>query len=106
MIYDVRTYTFHPGKLPEFFKLYEAEGLPVQVKHLGNLFAYFQSHIGTQNQILHIWAYDSLAEREARRAKLTADPAWQSYLARSQPLIMHMENRIMTAAPFWPLAKG
>jgi hypothetical protein len=106
MIYDVRIYTFQPGKLAEFFKIYEAEGLPVQTKHLGSLFAFLQSHIGPLNQILHIWAYESLAEREARRAKLTADPAWQAYLAKSQPLIQHMENRIMTAAPFWPLAKG
>ena len=104
MIYDVRTYDLHPGKLPEYFRLYQAEGLAIQVKHLGKPMAYLQSHIGRQNQILHVWAYESLDDREARRARLQADPAWQAYLAKIMPLIQTMENRIMAAAPVWPVA--
>lgn len=103
MIYDVRTYVLHPGKLPEYFRLYQAEGLAVQVKYLGDPFAYFQSHIGVQHQILHIWAYQSFDDRESRRAKLTADPAWQAYLGKILPLIQTMENKIMIAAPVWPV---
>ncbi|MBM3555964.1 MAG: NIPSNAP family protein, partial [Alphaproteobacteria bacterium] len=31
MIVDERTYTLHPGKVPEFLKLHETEGLPIQL---------------------------------------------------------------------------
>ena len=39
MILDHRTYTLVPQGLGEFYKLYEAEGFPVQSKILGRLIA-------------------------------------------------------------------
>ena len=35
MIVDHRTYELQPGRLRDFLALYEKEGLPVQMKHLG-----------------------------------------------------------------------
>jgi len=37
MIVDHRIYELQPGRLREFFALYEKQGLPVHMKHLGNL---------------------------------------------------------------------
>ena len=34
MIIEKRTYTFHPGKVAEFLKLYEAEGLQIHTRYL------------------------------------------------------------------------
>lgn len=34
MIVDVRTYTMVPGRLGAWLKLYEAEGMPIHVRHL------------------------------------------------------------------------
>jgi hypothetical protein len=53
--------------------------------------------------VVHLWGYDSLAERERRRALLAADPEWQDYLKQSPDIIVKMENRILVPAPFSPI---
>ena len=80
MIVDHRTYTLRPGSLPEYLAKYEEMGLKVQIKHLGRLAGYFFTEIGPLNQIVHIWAYESLAERDERRSLIiTSSPAtWSS----------------------------
>lgn len=75
MIVDHRTYAIKPGKLNEYLKAYETEALPLQLKYLGHCVGWYVSNdIGPLNQVVHMWAYQSLADREARRGKLAADP--------------------------------
>ena len=103
MIVDERTYTLHIGKIPEYLRLYQAEGLEIQKKTLGNLIGYFVTEVGQLSTVVHLWAYDSMEERTRRRAELAANPAWQAYLAKMQPLVTAMENRILVPTAFSPL---
>lgn len=102
MIIDLRTYTMVPGRLKAFLALYEAEGLPVQVKHQGQPLGYYVTEIGTNNQVVHLWRYDSLADRERRRAALEVDPEWIAYRAKSAAAgnVQLQENKILKPAPF------
>lgn len=100
MFVEQRTYTLQSGKVPEYLKLYSEEGLDVQRRILGRMVGYYSSEIGPLNQIVHMWAYDSLNQRQTRRASLAADPDWQAYLAKILPLIVDMETRILVPAPF------
>lgn len=106
MIVEQRTYTTHPGKIAEYFKHYEAEGLAVQKAILGRMVGFYQTELGPLNQIVHMWAYTDLNERAERRAKLFADPAWKAYLPKITPLLVSMESKILLPAPFfkpeWP----
>jgi hypothetical protein len=80
----------------------EREGYPVQTQHLGEPIGWYVSmDIGQLNQIVHMWAYEDLADRARRRAAMQADPAWNAYLEKAAPLIMHMENKILHPAPFF-----
>ena len=102
MIIDHRTYTLHPGRLPEFVELYGREGYPVQTQHLGEPYGWFVSHdIGELNQVVHMWRYADLADREQRRARMLADPRWQAYLAKASPMLARMENKILRGTPFF-----
>ena len=75
MIVDHRTYAIKPGKLNEFLKLYEKEMLPLQLKYLGHCVGWYVSNdIGPLSQIVHMWAYKNLADREERRGRLAQDP--------------------------------
>lgn len=103
MIVDERTYTIHIGKIPDYLRLYQAEGLEIQKRTLGNLIGYFVTEVGQLSTVVHLWAYDSMEERTKRRAALAADPAWQAYLGKMQPLVTAMENRILTPTAFSPL---
>lgn len=102
MIIEKRTYTFHPGKLQEFLALYEQEGLPIHTKYLP-LIGYFVSEIGTLNQVITMWGYASMAERDDKRAKLYADPAWIAFAPKTTPFIQTMETMILRPTGFSPI---
>ncbi len=101
MIVEERMYTMHVHKVPEFLALYEKEGLPVAKRHLGNLVGFYINEVGTQNMIVHMWAYESYEDRERRRAALMADPAWEAYRVKNEVHIVHQETRIMRPAAFF-----
>ncbi|MFD1625637.1 NIPSNAP family protein [Azospirillum griseum] len=103
MLYEMRTYRLKTGAVPAYLALVGEDGLAIQRQHLGTLVGYFHSEIGRLNEIVHIWAYSDLNDRDARRAALAADPRWQAFLPRLQALIEEMENKILKPAPFSPL---
>lgn len=106
MLYiDQRTYTFYPLKMPRWIKLYEEYGLPVQLKHIGNLIGFFQTEIGPLNQVVHLWGYDSLDERQRRRGEMARDPAWHAFLKRNEELnaVQYQEDKIIVPVSFSPI---
>jgi hypothetical protein len=106
MIIEERIYTCYSGKAQLYAAMYAAEGLAIQRPILGHLVGYFTSEIGTLNQVVHLWAYESLEDRTTRRARLLSDPAWETYAAKVRPLVITQENKILIPAPFSPWAKG
>ncbi|RVG79045.1 NIPSNAP family protein [Sinorhizobium meliloti] len=106
MFYEIRTYRLKNGAIPTYLKVVEEEGIAIQRKHLGELVAYFFSEIGPINEIVHIWAYPSLDERERRRAALMNDAAWRDFLPKIRDLIEVAENKIMKAARFSSTGAG
>ena len=105
MIIDHRTYTMHGYKVPAWLALYEVYGLPLQSEHLGNLIGFFQTEIGPLNQVIHLWGFDSLAERERRREGMMQDPRWAEFMQRSEALgaVMTAENKIIRPVSFSPI---
>ena len=104
MIVDHRTYTLHPGRIGEFLAIYAEHGYPLQQRYLGDCVGWYTSmDIGPLNQVVHLWRYADLADRASRRAALAADPGWPAYLEQAIPLVQHMENKILSAAPFFAL---
>ena len=103
MIYEFRTYRLKTGTSADYLAIVSEEGIEVQKSHLGRLVGYFSSEIGPLNEVLHIWAYEDLADRARRRAALAADPRWLVVLPKIIPLIETMENKIMLPARCSPL---
>ncbi|MBD9596358.1 MULTISPECIES: NIPSNAP family protein [unclassified Ensifer] len=103
MYYEIRSYRLKNGGVPEYLKVVGETGITIQKRHLGNLVGYFSSEIGPINEIVHIWGFESLDDRQARRARLAADPDWQAFLPKIRDLIVTADNKIMTPAPFSPL---
>ena len=102
MIVEMREYTLQAGKVPEYLRLYEREGLDIQREILGHMVGYYATEVGPAvNQVVHLWAYESFEDRQARRARLAADPGWQSYLGKMRPMLVAQTNRILKPAPFF-----
>lgn len=83
LIIDHRTYDFHPRLMPAWLEAYEKLGLPVQQKHLGQFLFMGVGECGPINQVVFMWAYAGLGDRERRRAAMAADPGWAAFNAET-----------------------
>lgn len=101
MLVEQRTYTTHPGKWRDYLALYEAKGLAIQKEILGRMVGYYHTEVGPLNEIVHLWAYTDLNEREQRRAALAANPEWQVYVSQMLPLLVSQESKIFKPAGFF-----
>ena len=101
---DLRTYTIRPRGMADFLEVFDRLAMPVQLRHLGAPLAFFVSDIGPLNQVVHLWAYDSLADYDARRTARDVDPDWPAYLQASGHLILAQENRFVRRVAFPSLA--
>lgn len=102
MIVEHRTYTVHHGQMEAYLARYEQHGLPIQRRHLGPLLGFYVSEIGQLNQVVHLWAFDSLADREERRARMESDPDWQAFKLTNRGSFTHQEVRILRPTRFSP----
>jgi len=101
MIYELRTYTLVPGKQADYLTLSSEVGRAVRGDRYGKLEGFWYTEFGTLNQVVHLWSYPSLDERERLRGELQQNPEWKAYLARIRPLLVAQENKIL--APALPL---
>jgi hypothetical protein len=103
LIVEERTYHIYTGKLAEVVRMYAEEGTPIQQEHLGNLIGAFTVDVGDVSSIVHLWGYDSYAERERRRPLLQADERWKDFLTRLQPMIHTQRTRILLPTSYSPV---
>ncbi len=100
-LYELRRYRLLPGKLAEWIELFKGI-LPLREKY-SKLVGLWQSEIGEQNEVTHLWAYADLKLRVEARARALQDPEWQAFLAKASPLLFHMRSTILMPAKFSPL---
>jgi hypothetical protein len=78
--------------------------LPLQLKYLGHLIGFYVSEIGPLNEVVHLWGFASLAERERRRALMEADPGWAVYRQALQELdvVVEQSTKMLRSTSFSP----
>lgn len=97
MIYELRTYTFHPGKLGDYLKLNAEVGRKIRGDQYGKFEGGFTTEFGVLNQYVHLWSYPDLNERERLRQELAKNEAWRTeYVSKIRPLMMAQQNKIMS----------
>jgi hypothetical protein len=101
MYVEERIYRVLPGRLGDYFALYEQRGLGPQSRYLGTMLGYYASELGELNEAVHLWVHDSLDAREENRARMRADPEFQAYWHEVRGLIVDQRSRIMKPAPFF-----
>ena len=97
MIYEIRTYQVKPGSVPEVEKRF-GEAYEYRKKY-SPLTAFLHTEIGPLNQIIHIWPYADLADRDRIRVEAAKDPNWPPKI---QEFILHMQSEVMVPFPFVP----
>ncbi len=106
MIVEMRTYSIRIGAMRDFLVLYAGEGLAVQTQHLGAPLGYYTSEVGELSQVVHLWRYTDMADRDRRRAAMESDPRWLAYRTKSssQGHVVRQVNTILKEVDFAALA--
>jgi hypothetical protein len=99
MIYELRTYTLVPGKQNEYLKLAAEVGRKARGDKYGKLEGFWSTEFGALNQVVHLWQFSDLVERERLRAELGKNEEWtKGYVPQIRPLLLAQENKILSAA--------
>lgn len=96
---DHRIYTITLRKMPEFLEVFNRLAMPILMQTLGHPVGFYTSLVGPQNQFVHLWAYDSLADYEQRCRERDTHPDFPAYLQASAHLITAQETRLIRAVP-------
>jgi hypothetical protein len=98
MIYELRTYTLLPGKQAEYLRLASDVSRKIRGDDYGKLEGYWYTEFGTLNQLVHLWSYADLNERERLRVALSKNERWtKEYIPQIRPLLLAQENKILSA---------
>ena len=97
MIIEYRTYLLRPGTVPNFMQRFE-EGLSArqQFSKLGGI---WHSEVGTLNQVVHVWPYESFEARERIGQEARKTGKWPP---KTQEFTLFQESKILQLAPFSP----
>ena len=96
MVYELRTYTLVPGKMPEYLKAAETIGRPARGNNYGVNHGYWTSEFGALNQIWHLWKYDSYDERTRLRNELQKNKDWtEKYVPIVRTCVQRQDLRLM-----------
>jgi hypothetical protein len=100
MIYEVRTYDIKPKSLGDVEKRF-GEAYEFR-KTLSPLAAFWHTEIGPLNQIIHVWPYKDIAERDRIRAEAVASGNWPPKIGE---FIVNMRSEIFVPFKFSPEIK-
>ena len=100
---DERTYSITYAQVPNYVEVTKALASPI-IKDAGwQLLGYFSSVTGRISQVVHLWYWDSHAQREELQAKATADPRWPIYQAGNGHRVIDQHNRYLLPTSFSPI---
>jgi hypothetical protein len=103
VIVEERTYHVFTGKLPEVVRMYAEEGRTSSRSTSATSSARSPSRSASRARSCTCGATSPSRSASRRRAALQADPRWQDFLKRLQPLIHTQRNRILVPTPFSPI---
>jgi len=97
MIFEMRTYLLKPGTP---LQAEQAFGERIEARSkLSRIAGFWRTEVGTLNQIIHIWPYNDLNERDQIRAEAVKTGVWPPKIA---DFVLDMESKILHPAPFSP----
>jgi hypothetical protein len=107
-VYEMRTYTAMPGRLPALLARFEKHTLGIWDRLGIKAEGFFTSLIGpSSNDLIYFLVWKDLAEREAKWAEFLADQQWQDVRRTSEdegPLLTNIASQFLAPAAFARLA--
>jgi hypothetical protein len=97
MIHELRAYTLVPGTPGQYLKQAAEVGRKIRGDRYGKLEGFWTTEFGLLNQVVHLWSYADLNERDRLRAELGKNEEWtKSYLPQTRAMVLAQENKILS----------
>ena len=107
MIYELRVYEPHPGKLQALHDRFARHTTRLFEKHGMTIVGFWTPAIGGwSNQLIYLLGHADLAARERAWAAFLADPEWVAAKTESEregPLVARLRSEMLTPTPYSPL---
>lgn len=103
MIYLLATVQLNTGKLQEFSDILSKEYLPIAEKQGQKLVGTWRTVVGNVDEVIDLWAFDSLEHFSKVRAALAQNPEWQKAYVRLRSTVAAENHRIISPLAFSPL---
>jgi peptidoglycan/xylan/chitin deacetylase (PgdA/CDA1 family) len=107
MLYEMRTYTAMPGRLPDLHKRFAEITLDLLKKHGIRAVGFWTNELGgASDQLIYMLAYDSLADREKKWGAFLADPERLARFAETEkngPLVRRLTAQILRPTLYSPM---
>jgi hypothetical protein len=100
MIYEFRTYDLKPRSVEEFEKRF-GDAYEKRKRH-SELAAFWHTEVGPLNQVIHVWPYQDIAERNKVREEAMKDGTWPPKTAE---FILAQRAEIYIPFPMSPAIK-
>jgi len=97
MYVEQRVYSLVPGGPAQYLLAYNGRPREIQSQILGQLIGVFQSESGELNQVVFLWGFDTLDDRERRRRALMADAEFAEFRKSTRHLLLKQESRLLSA---------
>ena len=99
MLIEHRAYTARPGHLKAFFEAQIERGFPLVQPILDRLVGFFSTTAGPDDQIVHLYRFDSYEDWVKRLHGLYGVAALQPYFAKVRPMMLAQANKFLVPAP-------
>lgn len=99
MILEHRAYTMQIGLLERFYELQVERGFDAIAPVLDRLIGYFSTVDGPLEQVVHLYAFDSLEDWRERLHGLYGIPELEPYFEKVRPIMLKQENHVLLPAP-------
>ena len=107
MLYELRTYSAMPGRLPDLHRRFAEITLGYFKKHEIQVVGFWTNELGgASDQLIYILAYDSLADREEKWGAFLADPQRLAQFAETEkqgPLVRRLTAQILRPTAYSPM---
>jgi hypothetical protein len=107
VIYELRTYTAMPGRLPDLNRRFADITLGYFAKHEIGVVGFWTNDLGgSSDQLIYMLSYESLADREKKWSAFAADSERLAAFAETEkngPLVRRLTAQILRPTAYSPM---
>ncbi|MBP1154998.1 MULTISPECIES: NIPSNAP family protein [unclassified Paenibacillus] len=104
MIYELRIYHIHPGKMQAINNRFSNFTLGIFAKHGMRVADFWEDISAENNRLYYVLEFDDMEARDAAFKAFQSDPEWQKVKSESEkdgPIVEKLESIFLKRVPYF-----